>query len=288
VAVVVPVHNRRELTKRFLQSFAAVTYPNATVVIVDDGSSDGTSELVAREHPDVILLQGDGSLWWAGATNMGVVYASERRFDYVLTINDDCTVKPDFLSRLVETAEANENSIVGSCINEHERPGVVWAAGGAAQFWNGRIIRLAMHGCQWEETSHGCAVLPTELLTGCGALIPLTCYRHIGLYNARSCPQYHADSDFILRARRSGYRVLVNLGAVVLNDSRHTARAPGILRALTHKGSPHYLPAVIALSRYAPSVAGRVVAVSLYYLRFWADRLHHALCRTARQGGTGA
>jgi len=70
VAVVVPVYNKIELTIRFLESFQQITYPNYSMIIVDDGSRDGTAEILRARFPEVIVLKGDGNLWWSGATNL--------------------------------------------------------------------------------------------------------------------------------------------------------------------------------------------------------------------------
>src|SRR4051794_27428093 len=100
VAVVVPVHGRWPLTARFLESFRRVAYGRYQVVVVDDGSPDDTPERLATDFPEVTVLRGDGRLWWAGATNRGVRHALKRGFHYVLTVNNDVTVHPDFLGRL--------------------------------------------------------------------------------------------------------------------------------------------------------------------------------------------
>src|SRR6516164_5363299 len=92
VALVVPVHNKIALTIRFLESLRAVSYPKYSVIVVDDGSQDGTSRIVELRFPEVIVLKGHGNLWWSGATNLGVRYALKHGYDYVLTINNDSRV----------------------------------------------------------------------------------------------------------------------------------------------------------------------------------------------------
>src|SRR3972149_653657 len=130
VFVVVPVYNRLEKTRRFLEKFSAVTYRNYKIVIVDDQSYDGTQEIIPVEFPNVVFLSGNGNLWWSGATNKGVLYGISHGADYVLTINDDATFEHDFLTQLVASAENNRDSIVGSLIKFMQEPHKIWALGG--------------------------------------------------------------------------------------------------------------------------------------------------------------
>jgi GT2 family glycosyltransferase len=223
VAVVVPVFNKLAHTVRFLESFREVRYPAYQMIIVDDGSTDDTAKTLARRFPEVVRLQGDGNLWWSGGTNRGVAYALEHGFDYVLTINNDTRVHPDFLTHLVETAGAHPRSVVGSRINFLDDPKKIWSLGGYVNWRGGVVLQLRGHGgYEHEVLPHLANPVPAETLTGCGALVPAACYREVGLYDARWCPQYHGDSEFVLRAARRGWRVLVDLRAVVWNDVHNT------------------------------------------------------------------
>jgi GT2 family glycosyltransferase len=216
VAVVVPVHNDLARTTRFLESFRRVDYRHYSVVVVDDGSTDGTAATLATRYPHVVRLAGNGSLWWAGATNRGVRWALKHGYDFVLTINNDTQVSPGFLRLLVAAALGHTKSIVGSRIDILGRPGVVWALGSEMVWEKGEIFHLLHRG--EAVPSEGPEMLPTQTLTGCGTLVPAACYREVGLYDAVSYPQYHADAEFVLRAARKGWRAFVQARAVVSND----------------------------------------------------------------------
>jgi GT2 family glycosyltransferase len=90
IYVVVPVYNRKPLVERFLQCMSEQTFRNFTVIIVDDGSTDGTAAMIEEKFPDVQILHGDENLWWTGATNIGVRHAMLEAVadDAVLIIND--------------------------------------------------------------------------------------------------------------------------------------------------------------------------------------------------------
>jgi GT2 family glycosyltransferase len=252
VAVVIPVHGRLPLTLRFIESFRQVRYAPYQLIIVDDGSPDDTTAVLAREHPEIILLRGDGNLWWAGATNLGVRFALEQGFDYVLTINNDAVVSTDFLERLVATAQDNPASIVGCRINYKEPVNRVWGVGGYTDWENtGFPLQLHDYGCEEREVLRRRPnPFPVELLTGCGTLVPVACYQDVGLYDARMFPQYHADAEFTLRAARQGYPPLVDLHAVIWNDEPQTCT----VRNLLVPRSPWYWRPLLALHlRHCPS-----------------------------------
>jgi GT2 family glycosyltransferase len=249
VAVVTPVRNKRALTLRFLESLRRLDYPRSTVILVDDGSTDGTGEAVARQFPPVVVLRADGSLWWSGGTNAGVRYALETGHDYVLTINNDVTVRPDFLSRLVATAQAHPRSIVGARNNFLDQPTKVLSIGAGMHWQLGCPMNMNGRGLPEADLARLPRVCPVPTLTGCGTLVPAGCYREIGLYDERWCPQYHGDSDFVLRAARHGYRAYVDLDAVIFNDADNTSddRSPFSRR------SPLYWRPQLALRwRYSP------------------------------------
>ncbi len=292
VAVVVPVHNDLARTERFLESFRAVDYPHHTLVVVDDGSTDGTAGVLAERHPHVVRLAGGGSLWWTGATNRGVRWALARGYDYVLTINNDTRVAPDFLRRLVDAARRHPRAVVGSRIEILGRPGVAWAVGSEMDWVNGEIFHLLRRGETLPRA--GLGTLPAETLTGCGTLVPAACFREVGFYDAEHFPQYHADAEFVLRAARKGWRALVETRAVVWNDAPNTAADrvrnwPGWV--FSRRSAVYWRPVLAIHLRYCPHRL-RLRSLWQYYgWYFWRHDLrvqklgflHRPLCDFGRR-----
>ena len=273
VAMVVPVHNRKDTTIAFVRRIRASLRNGHSLIVVDDGSVDGTTAALKSECPDAIILEGNGSLWWAGATNRGVEYALKYGFDYVLTINDDAIPEDEFLDRLLETARERPRAIVGAMLVYASDPSRVWACGGRVCYWSGKLFQHYLHGRTVEEARAGDRLHAVEILPGCGVLVPTAVYRDIGTYDATRFPQYHADSEFTLRAHRRGYEVLVDSESVVANDVAKTARWRGWRAAFLHKGSPFYLPAITGILRYAPHPLAAAIALPTYMGRVVIDRL---------------
>ncbi|SRR5579872_6838825 len=275
VAVVIPVHNHRERTVRCLESLRRIQYANHSLLVVDDGSRDGTANLLAQRYPDVVVLRGHGNLWWAGATNRGVRHALRNPFDFVLTLNNDTQVDPLFLSHLVAAAQTHPRSIIGSRINFLKHPSRIWALGATMRWHNGQLFHLLEQGTE-ESTPHlqEPSVRPVETLTGCGTLIPVDCFRETGYYDARRYPQYHADAEFVLRAAKRGWRALVHTKAVVWNDADNTAAdtTTRLVEQLLSRRSAAYLRPILAIHRdYCPP---RLLVTSLaqYYARHFLNR----------------
>ena len=89
-------------TKVCLNSLSLLAYENYQVVVVDNGSSDGSSELIIEQYPEITLIELDQNLGFAGGNNVGLVFAQEKEFPYVLLLNNDTSIdQKDFLSKLI-------------------------------------------------------------------------------------------------------------------------------------------------------------------------------------------
>ena len=222
VYVVVPVHNRIRYTESILACLAIQTYENLKMIIVDDGSTDGTREMVREKYPDTILLQGDGNLWWSGATNEGIKHALTHATDtdFILLLNNDLEVGSTFIEKIVGVAHNNPRSLVGSVVVNIVTPDIIINGGVSINWWTahrqilnrGQALSQFPEG-HYEEASH---------LTGRGTLIPVTGIQEFGLYDAVHIP-HCGDTELPVRASRMGYRLLVSYDCVITNKSEATA-----------------------------------------------------------------
>ena len=189
-----------------------------TAVVIDDGSSDGSSEMIQKEFPEVVLLQGDGNLWWAGATNLGVKYAIENasQDDYILTMNDDTVVNPDYLETLMECASKHPKSLIGSIVLKDRDRGII-EDGGVKINWSTAKFNFLSRGLEYKVVmSKGPYIIPVDVLSGRGTLIPVKVFQNIGLYDSKNLPHYGADYEFSHRAKKTGCDLFVNYKSAVL------------------------------------------------------------------------
>jgi len=230
VFVVIPVHNRLELTRACLASLREQSFRDFTVVVVDDGSTDGTSNALANEFPAVTILSGDGSLWWAGAMNVGVGWALARAEwdDVVLSLNDDTIPPPDYLERLLRAHAASPHALVGSLqLSAADRATVI--DGGVTVNWATAKYRTA--GCGVTADGDACPgpnLRRVDVLGGRGTLIPVEALRRTGPYWEQGLRHYAADYELSRRAQRAGFDLVVDWGSPLYVREAETGTHAGV------------------------------------------------------------
>jgi GT2 family glycosyltransferase len=207
VGIVAPVHDRKELTLLCLRSIGRLERHGLDVftVIVDDGSTDGTSEAIADDFPEVEVVAGDGNLWFTEGTNVGVRRALERGADFVLMINDDEVFDSRSLSFLVETALTHPRSVVGPLLLLWDFPHILFQT---APVWNA----LAGGWRHWfRQTVWTVPDSPFEvdIIVGNCLLVPAAAIKEVGLMNSKRYPNF-GDAEYTPRLRKRGWRLLID------------------------------------------------------------------------------
>jgi GT2 family glycosyltransferase len=214
IYIVIPVHNRLEATRKCLESLRNQTYTAFRIILVDDGSADGTSKFVKENYPEVTVLTSDGNLWWTGAINLGIRYAMVRGVarDAILVINNDVEVYPDYLETLYRLWQSMPRTLIGSILVDIDNPAVIDNGGNIVNWWTAKFSVLN-HGKRLDEFSKDHYV-DVSFLTGRGTLIPLQVFYDIGLYDEKHFQQC-GDTEFPVRAKNAGYRLIVSYDAVL-------------------------------------------------------------------------
>lgn len=209
--IVIPVHNRKHFTRDCLLSLRKQTFKNFKVIVVDDGSMDGTGKMIEEEFPDVILLKGDGNLWWTGATNMGVAYALDNGADYIMLLNDDIVAYDYFIENMMLWAEKKPRVLLGAFAVDAITKKPIY--GGEIIDWKTADSTFLLDILDPEER---CGLHEVTHFPGRGLLIPSEVFFKIGLFDAKHFPQAVADYDFTHRAVRADYKIFCNYDAQLL------------------------------------------------------------------------
>lgn len=208
VFVVVPVHNRIEDTKEFMKSIKKQTYKNFELTIVDDGSTDGTSDYIKKKYPWVNVLHGNGNLFYTGGMRKGISYLKKKakNGDFLLTLNNDTTFDKDYIKTLVKISQNNGRILVGTICKELDTKKIVDTTHNTN--WNPFSLKRS------EKKSPDRKLLfDTKTLSGRGTIVPIEVVKKIGNFN-KNLPQYGSDSDFFYRAKKNGFTLAVTTEVV--------------------------------------------------------------------------
>jgi GT2 family glycosyltransferase len=217
LTIVIPVHNRRQLTRTCLESLGNQIDRDFNIIVVDDGSTDGTFEMLAGEFPEVTVLKGDGNLWWTGAVNLGVQHVLERcdPNDIILLMNNDTVAADGFFRTILESAAHRPNALIGSVALDIEDRERIVGGGVSINWWNAKYTSYNYRARYSEELSRSQGLKRVSALPGRGTLVPVKVFQRIGLFDERRLPHYGADYEFSCRADRMGYELLVDYGAII-------------------------------------------------------------------------
>ncbi len=208
--IVTPVFNRKEFTRNYLIALAKQTNKDFKLIIVDDGSTDGTSEMIKEEYPWVILLKEEGNLWWAEATNIGIKYALEQNAKYVMTLNDDTIPESDYIEKMLFWSHAKPEILQGALAIDVNHGGIVY--GGTWFHWRTHKYENILDGLLKNEYK---GLHEVNTFPGRGLLIPVAVFKKIGFYDSKNFPQTYADIDFTARSINEGFKIYCNYDAKI-------------------------------------------------------------------------
>ena len=136
VGIVLVNYNGMRFVPECLELLAAIDYLNARIVLVDNASTDGSPEWIATHHPQVALIRLPNNRGVTGGNNAGIDWCLVRDCDYVLLLNNDTVVEPDFLTRLL--AVAMPRTLVTPKILFYDDRKILNNHFGVFDFWRGR------------------------------------------------------------------------------------------------------------------------------------------------------
>ena len=252
VAVIVVNFNGTADTLRCLESLSVLESGRCPTIVVDNGSTPDASLEIATAHPWATVIRREVNGGWAGGNNEGIRHALGLGVARVILLNNDTTVAPGLVDRLVDAARVRPDyGILGPVICFMEEPSAVMTDGcdfnlpGEPGFFHRHPVPIAPGG--------PAEVAEVDIVNGCCMMIDAEVFGGVGLIDERFF-LIHEESDFCLRARLAGFRSGVLAEPLVW-----------------HKGSSSFKRTGRGIQRYYD-------ARNLYLLL----RKHRATCRGGR------
>jgi GT2 family glycosyltransferase len=212
VAVVVLNWNGRQVLYDCLQSLMASHYPALEIVVVDNGSSDGSSQMVQTGFPQALLLRNSTNVGFCAGNNQGVRLALERGNQYVLILNNDTIVDAACIGRLLERAQSDPQiAAVSPKIYFWEPRDRLWFGGGTFSLWTGTNAHI---GYKQNEQHGWSSPQPMDFICGCAMLVSRKAWQEVGGFDELLF-RSSEDLDWSLRARKVGYKLFFEPSAVI-------------------------------------------------------------------------
>jgi GT2 family glycosyltransferase len=203
-AIVLLNWNSGEMTAECIRSLLRMRSSDYEIIVVDNGSKDTSVEYLRGQFPEITVLPQDHNLGFAAGCNVGMKLALDRGTKYVLPLNNDTVVDPEFLTELQKTAEEYPQAgMISPKIYFWDMPDRLWWAGGGFSLWTGMARHIGR-----KEVDKGQFDLDVEVdwATGCAVLMRCDVLRETGLFD-ESFFGNAEDLDLSLRLRKIGFQV---------------------------------------------------------------------------------
>ena len=224
VAIVVLNHQRRELLLQCLQAARATRHVRLRIVVVDNGSTDGSADAVEAAFPDVTVLRSPDNKGVAGGRNFGARWVLARLdARFLLFIDNDTLLEPDAVGELARAADvdAGIGLVAPKAFRQREDRRLLSAGGLSFNPYNGSLVDVASG-----ELDTGQFETPREIQAcpGFAFFVRREVFERIGGFDEHFNPYGWEDADFSLRAREVGCRIVYAPRAVVFHRGGRAGR----------------------------------------------------------------
>jgi len=198
--------NGRDLTLDCLASLQKVTYSNANVIVIDNGSTDDSVVSIKEQYIETDIIEFPANLGFAGGNNAGF-QSTANKADYTIFLNNDTVVDPYFVEPLINELESESNTKqTAPKIYYADKPETIWFAGGVVNLWTGMIRHIGIRKKDSYDYSKNRVI---DYATGCCVCMRTEEFESVGMFD-ESFPMYAEDVDLSLRfKKRSGSIVFI-------------------------------------------------------------------------------
>lgn len=204
IAVVIPTYNRCEELSACLDSLYRSTVPAREIIVIDNGSRDGTVKKIKESYPNIILIDLDKNLGATGASNLGFTKALETGVEYILRLDSDTIVAKDLLWQLVSFAQKHpDGGIFSPKIYYFEPSDLIWYAGANAHHWH--MGAVSTHRFEYDSLDNSQAK-EVDYVWAAAMLINKDVVQITGGFDPDFLV-YHEELDFCRRVKIAGFAI---------------------------------------------------------------------------------
>lgn len=200
VYIILPVHNRCKITLAFIECLKKQTYDNYHLILIDDGSTDGTAEDAKKRLNNVTVIRGKGKWWWGGSLHQGYKWLKKnnaRGDNFVLIMNDDTQFDENFIATGASIIKDNPSTLL-TATGYNVKTSKPQDSGGYTFVWENL-------GCL--ET-YECSEM--NCLSTRGMITRVSDFLSIGGFYPRLVPHYLSDLEFTMRGHKNGLRLMIH------------------------------------------------------------------------------
>ncbi len=265
IAIVIVSWNGKQDLLECLASLEKLEPERPRVIVVDNGSTDGTARAVRERFPSTELVSLPENLGFAGGNNRGLERARAGGADYICLLNNDTVVDPGFLHQLLLVAgKYPQAGIFGSRVLYRSRPETVWSEGISIGPRSGRVLTFHHNRPAGKVPD---SPRETEGVSGAAMLLRAAVLNETGLLDEDYYLCFE-DLDLCLRARERGWLVMTVPGSRVYHAVSKSMGGEYSPLVVYYSTRNHFL----LLNRRIPlppsARAGRNLLIALYTLLF--------------------
>ena len=212
LSIVVLTWNNFSDTSECLQSLRQLNHPRYNVVLVDNGSTDGSIERLQASFPEVDIIKNDGNLGYTGGNNIGIKYALTNGAKYILILNNDTIVDRNLAAELLAISLAHNDVGVLGCVNYYyDNREKIQFSGGTIDWRTGDVIDTTRH-----KIDQGLfeSLREVDTVAGSCLFIPATVIKTVGFFDDRYFLTFE-ESDLCCRVKKAGYKVYTCMSAKI-------------------------------------------------------------------------
>ena len=212
VSIITVNFNQSEVTCAFIESLNKISYPNFEVIVVDNNSTEDDPAIIKQRYPNIIFIQNPINYGFAAGNNFGLMRA---KGDYIMLLNNDIEVPPNFMEPLVEKLESNSKiGAVSPKIKFYYQPDTIQYAGFTPI--NNITMRNTAIGYKQKDTGQYELDRETAYAHGAAMMIPMRIVKEVGLMSYIFF-LYYEQADWCARIAKAGYSMYYVHNSFVLH-----------------------------------------------------------------------